>query len=72
MLRARQGGYAMPRFIEVPSPSGDQSYFIDLDAIKYIHVSKAKPATCMLHFGEADTLTIGMTAAQVAEQANRK
>jgi hypothetical protein len=59
----------MAKFIEVKSPTGTYSYFVNVDAVEYVSQSAAKSGEASLHFGKDNLLNIGEGAAVFVSRA---
>src|SRR4051812_38750602 len=47
----------MARFIEVESPNGESTFFVNLDVVQYLEHIKKTPGTVLIHFDKGHALT---------------
>ena len=59
----------MAQFVAATSPSGEASYLINPD--KIIYIMQTLTGESVLHFGEDETLHIGMKPQEFIERAGR-
>jgi hypothetical protein len=59
----------MAQFIETRSPTGNQTYFVNPDEVRYVTAAPSKTDQCILHFGGGSKLTIAMSAQSFTSRA---